>query len=163
MRRMHGFTLVEIMLVLLIIAIMTTICLDALSGTEATFRADRAAREAVTAIRYARMLSVSTGSTYGVEFDQTAKTFQVYQPPATSGPNTVVPQAMSSGGTYIVKLSQPELSGVAMSVTLAGQASNPFDLAYANGNTNNIGTVVITYASVRKTVTIPAVGDPTIQ
>jgi prepilin-type N-terminal cleavage/methylation domain-containing protein len=159
----HGFTLIEILLVVLIVAITTTLCLDALSDTEAGFRADRAAREAVTAIRYARMLSVSTGSTYGVEFDKTAGTFDVYQPPATSGPNTVVPQAMASGGTYIVSLSQPELKGVAMSVTLAGQATNPYDLAYTNGNTTNTGTLVFTYGSVRKTVAIPAVGDPTIQ
>ncbi|MGN6368985.1 MAG: pilus assembly FimT family protein [Phycisphaerae bacterium] len=158
MRRRQAFTLVETLIVVLILAICATICMDAIGNTEATFRAERAAREAVTAIRYARMLSISANGTYGVRFSQSAGTFQVYQ---TTGTN-VVPQAMSAGGTYVVKLSQPELQGVTMSVTLANDTTDPFDLAYTAGNTTNAGTVTFAYAGMRKTVTIPAVGDPTI-
>jgi prepilin-type N-terminal cleavage/methylation domain-containing protein len=158
MRR--GFTLVEILMVMLVLAIAATIGLDALANTEAGLRSDRAAREAATAIKYARMLSVTTGGTYGVEFDTTNARFQVFQ---TTGSN-VVPQPMEAGGTYVVNLSQRELAGTTMTVSLGGLTTNPYDLTYAAmGNASNSGTVVFTYAGVTKTVTIPAVGDPTIQ
>ncbi|HUO10466.1 MAG TPA: GspH/FimT family pseudopilin [Phycisphaerae bacterium] len=158
MRR--GLTLVELLMVLLILAIAATIGMDALANTEAGLRADRAAREAVTAIKYARTLSVTTGGTYGVEFNTATAQFQVFQ---TTGSN-VVPQPMNAGGTYVVKLSQAELAGTTITVSLTGLSTNPYDLTYAPlGTASSSGTVVFSCAGVTKTVTIPAVGDPTIQ
>jgi len=160
MCRRQGFTLVEIILVILILAITATIGLDAIANTEATFRADRAARELMTAIKYARTLSITTGGTYGVEFDTVKGQFSVFN---TTGSN-VVAQPLSTGGTYIVKLSQPEIAGTTMTVSLANATTNPYDLIYASlGTTSNNGTVVFTYAGYTKTVNIPAVGDPSEQ
>ena len=160
MVKRRGFTLIEVLLVVIIVAICATLALDAIGNTEAAMRADRAAREAVTAIKYTRTLTLTTGGTYGVEFDTVNARFQVFQ---TVGTN-VVPQPMASGGTYVVNLSQRELSGATMSVSLANLSANPHDLTFAPlGNTSNSGTVTFSYAGVTKTVTIPAVGDPTIQ
>jgi hypothetical protein len=147
-------------MVMLVLAIAATIGMDTLANTEAGLRSDRAAREAATAIKYARMLSVTTGGTYGVEFDTANERFQVFQ---TTGSN-VVPQPMEAGGTYVVDLSQRELAGTTMTVSLGGLTTNPYDLTYAAmGSANTSGTVAFSYAGVTKTVTIPAVGDPTIQ
>jgi type II secretory pathway pseudopilin PulG len=148
------------MMVVVILGITATISVDYLAKTEAALRADRAAREAVTALRYARMMSVTTGGTYGVEFDTTNKRFQVFH---TTGSN-VVTQSLAGGGTYVINLTNTELNGTTMTVTITGDATNPYDLTYNGlGSTTNTGTVVFSYGGYTKTVTIPAVGDPTIQ
>ena len=155
----RGFTLIEVMIVLVVLAITATLGLDALGNTEARLRADRAAREAVAALRYARMMSMTTGGTYGVEFDTANKRFQVFQ---TTGSN-VVTQPLT-GGTYVINLSRTELAGTTMTCTITGDTTNPYDLTYGTlGATANNGTVVFSYAGYLRTVTIPKVGDPTIQ
>lgn len=154
-----AFTLIELLVVVLIIAIAATVGLDVIGNTEAGMRADRAAREAVTALKYARMLAITNGGVYGVEFDVTNKRFQVYQ---TTG-STVVSQSLIQGGSYVINFSRPELSGTTMTATITGDTTNPYDVAYTGmGNTSNSGTVVFSYGGYTRTVTIPAVGEPTI-
>ncbi len=76
----------------------------------------------------------------------------------------MVTQNLMGGGTYVVNLTRTELYGTTMTISLTGAASNPYDLKYgALGATSNNGTVVFTYAGYNRTVTIPKVGDPTIQ
>ena len=154
-----GFTVVEMMLVLIILAITAVLGLDVLANTEASMRADRAAREALTAIKYARSLAVTTGGVYGVEFDTANARFQVFQ---ATGSN-VVGQPMCAGATYVINLTSAELKGTTMTATITGDATNPYDVTFAPlGTTTNSGTVVFTYAGYKRTVTIPTVGEPTI-
>jgi type II secretion system protein H len=160
MRRQAGFTLIEILIVVLILAITATAGMDAIANTDATMRANRAGREVVAALRYARMMATTTGGVYGVEFDTTNKRFQVFK---TTG-SSVVNQTLTGGGTYVINLNSQELMGNVMTVSIANDATNPYDLTYsAMGSTSNSGTVVFTYGGHTSTVTIPAVGDPTIQ
>jgi Tfp pilus assembly protein FimT len=148
------------LVVVVILAITATMSVDFLAKTESSLRADRAAREAVAALRYARTMSMSTGGTYGVEFDTTNKRFQVFQ---TTGSN-VVKQSLTGGGTYIINLTNTELNGTTMTATITGDATNPYDLTYNGlGSTSNNGTVVFSFGGYSKTVTIPCVGEPTIQ
>jgi prepilin-type N-terminal cleavage/methylation domain-containing protein len=155
----RGFTLIEILIVLIITAITATLALDAVANTDASLKADRAAREACTALRYARAMTLSYGASYGVEFDTANNRFQVFQ---TTGSN-VVTQSLNGTGTYVISLSSPELARTTMAVTIAGDATNPYDVVFAPlGSTNNTGTVVFTYAGKSRTVTIPKLGDPTI-
>jgi prepilin-type N-terminal cleavage/methylation domain-containing protein len=157
--RTYAFTLIEMLIVVLLMAITSTIAMDVIAETEAGLRPDRAAREAVCAILYARAMAISYGGNFGVEFDTANNRFQVFQ---TTGGN-VVAQSMYGGGTYVINLSRPELKGTTMTVAIAGDATNPYDLIYAPlGNTSNNGTVVFSYGGKQKTVTIPKVGDPTI-
>lgn len=157
--RRAAFTFVEMVLVILIMAIVSVAGLDLLANTESRMRPDRAAREALVAIRYARMLSTTTGGTYGVEFDTANARFQVFQ---TTGSN-VVAQPMTAGRTYIINLSQAELRGTTMTATIAGDATNPYDVTFAPlGSTTNSGTVVFSLAGYSRTITIPTVGEPTI-
>jgi prepilin-type N-terminal cleavage/methylation domain-containing protein len=158
-RRVRGFTLIEMLLVLMVMAITAVLALDAISETDANFKADRAAREACTALLYARSMSITYGGSYGVEFDTVNNRFQVF---LTTGSN-VVAQTLNGSGTYVVNLSRPELAGTTMTPTITGAAANPYDVIFAPlGSTVNNGTVVFTYAGKRRTVTIPKVGEPTI-
>src|SRR4051812_40645386 len=57
----RGFTMLELMLVILIMSILSVAGMDAISTFEANQRADRAARESLTAFRFARGLAMTTG------------------------------------------------------------------------------------------------------
>jgi len=160
MTQRRGFTLIEILVVVVILGITATLSMDLIGSTDASQRADRAAREAVVAVRYARMLAMTTSATYGIEFDKGNKRFQVFQ---TTGSN-VVNQTLIGGGTYVVNLSRTELAGTTMVPTINGDTTDPYDVTYnALGSTTNYGTVAFSYGGFTRTVTIPAVGDPTIK
>ena len=50
-----------------------------------------------------------------------------------------------------------------MTPTITGDTTNPYDVIFAPlGTTANYGTVVFSYGGKTKTVTIPKLGDPTI-
>jgi prepilin-type N-terminal cleavage/methylation domain-containing protein len=156
----RAFTIVELTIVLLILAISAAISMDLLANTEAWTRSDRAAREALAAARYARTLAITTGGTYGIEFDTANARFQVFN---TTGSN-VVTSPLIAGGTYVINLSRTELSGVTMTPTIANDTTNPYDVIYNPlGSTTNGGTIAFTYANRTRTLTIPAVGDPTVK
>lgn len=157
----RGFTAMEIIVVLVILGVSAKIAIDSMSSTDAGMRAERAAKECVTAIRYARSLAFTSGNTCGIRFNTSTKTFYVWQ---SNTPGTAMSTNLSGAGTYTVDLTNNrELTGVTMTCTLTGDTSNPYDLQYSTlGATANTGTIVFTYSGKTKTVTIPAVGDPTM-
>jgi Tfp pilus assembly protein FimT len=151
----------EVLVVLVILGVSAKIAVDSISSTDAALRADRAARECLTAVRYARSQAFTSGNTCGVRFNTSTKTFYVWR---ANTPGTAMSTNLFGNGTYTVDLTNNiELKGVTMTVTLSGASSNPYDLSFTTlGATSNTGTIVFTYAGKSKTVTIPAVGDPTL-
>ena len=144
--------------------IIANIGLDAISGSEANYRATRAAEQTVAALRYARLLAMSTGNSSGVEFNTALKTITVYT--MINGTQTFVasPFTGSVGGNYQINLAtnQQAVNGVAMAVSLPSDATNPYDCLYnALGATTNTGTINFTYSQGKRVVTIAAVADPT--
>jgi len=162
--RAAGFTLLDVLLTLLILAIATAISLDAIANTEAGFRADRAARETITALRYARTLAMTTGNASGVEFDTTQKKIKVYT--VINGTQTWVtnPVIGTSGNLYQIDLvNSAEVAGVGMSVNIPTDTTNPYDCLFNQlGATTNVGTATFTFGQGTRTVTITALADPTL-
>src|SRR4051812_48054706 len=76
--RARGFTMLELMLVVLIMSILSVAGMDAISSFEANQRADRAARESLTAFRFARGLAMTTGKKAKVVVDTAARTISIY-------------------------------------------------------------------------------------
>ena len=148
---------------MVILGIVGNIALDAVSGSEANYRATRAAEETVAALRYARTLAMSTGNSCGVEFNTTTKTISVYTMIGTTQTWVTNPFTGPSGGNYQVELaSDPALLGVGMTVSMPSDTTNPYDCLYNPlGATGNTGTVKFTYSQGQSTVTIAAVADPT--
>ena len=153
----RGFTLVEMTMAMLILAITTVIALDSVSHADAGLRAERAAREAVALVRFARARAMTDSTTYKVRFNVGAKTISVIDP---NNGNAVMAGPLA-GGTMQISLSNSEISGVTMSPSLAGAASDPYDVTFSSlGGTGNSGTITFTYGSVTKTLQVPSVGDP---
>jgi len=73
----RGFTFVEVIIVILILGIMTTLALPAMNDflTDETINA--ATDAVVTAVYYARTRAITTGVNYRVGFDTATNTFQV--------------------------------------------------------------------------------------
>ena len=158
----RGFTLLEMMIVVTLMAITAVISIDTIATFEANQRADRACREALGFFRFARSLAMTTGKTAEVRLDFTAHTFAVYwQSNGTSYDATPYAQSMVAGGLMIINLgTERELAGATMSVTPAGTT----DFAYGPlGSCATSGTLTFTIGSRSKSLIIPKVGDPQIQ
>lgn len=160
-----GFTTVEMLVCLIILALVSKVVVDVISRTEANARADRAARETMAAIRFARNLAMTTGNSSGVEFNTTTNKVQVYT--MISGTQTWVTAAfVGSGksGRYEIDLANDrEVKGVTMTVTIATDTTNPYSVLFTPlGATKNTGTVRFNYSGTSKTLTIPALADPTL-
>jgi prepilin-type N-terminal cleavage/methylation domain-containing protein len=157
----NAFTLIETLIVVVILAITATIVLGFIADTDASLRADRAARECLTAFRYARALALTNGNTCGVRFDTTLKKFWVWQ---NATPATAVNNSLMPGGTYTVDLvNNREIAGVVATLAIPSDTTNPYDVQFTSlGATSNTGTVTFTYGGRTCIVTIPAVGDPTL-
>jgi Tfp pilus assembly protein FimT len=153
----------ELLAVLLIIAITATLTLPPITRVEGVMRANRAARELVAALRFARSLSLTTGATYGVQTDTVNNKFWVYN---STAPTTPIAQALRPGGTYLVTLAaNSEIAGTTMTVTPPGTGGLtlfPFNPLGTCTNGSATANVVFTYSDHKCTVSIPAVGDPAI-
>lgn len=75
--RNQGFTLVEVLVVVAIMAITASVALPTLSSADAKYL-DITANDFAQAIRFARSESIRTGQGHGVNLDQSDSRFRVY-------------------------------------------------------------------------------------
>src|SRR5262249_19862489 len=125
---------------------------------EAPERVDRAVNETIAALRYARMLSMASGQSCGVEFNTQASTIRVFK----GATMTTVPNSQIRGGTYVIDLNnQTNVRGVRITQALiANDASNPYQVWFGTlGQTSNNGYVTFTYGTASRSITIPTVGE----
>jgi len=88
-REIQGFTLVEVVLVLTVMAIVSITAIPAFMNTGGA-QCDSAARKLVSDISYARRLAQNRNGIYGVSFNALAETYSVYlYDPSTSTKTTV--------------------------------------------------------------------------
>lgn len=74
----HGFTLLEIMIVVLILTLTAAIALPNLSSTD-PYKLDNAARELAEAIRFARAEAIRTATPIGIWYFSSIQKFTVYR------------------------------------------------------------------------------------
>ncbi len=160
-RGSRGFTLVEMIIVILILSIVYVMGMDTIATFEANQRADRAAREILAFFRFARQLAMTTGNNAKVQVNTAGNSFAVYlMSNGTTWDAAPYPQAMASGGTMKISLNTArELAGTTISVN--PPATTAF-IYQPLGTCTATGTVTFTYATKTKSITIPAVGDPQI-
>ena len=165
-RRSAGFTLIEVMIVLMIMSIITLIAMDAIASFEANQRADRAAREALACFRFTRNLAMTTGKKAKVVVDTSARTLSVYwQSNGSTYDATPYTTGLTSTGSWVLNLNNSrELIGTTLSTTntTAGY-TNYFEFSPLGSCTPYIGTLNFSYASKTKGLVVASVGDPQIQ
>lgn len=160
-RRHRAFTAMELLIVVLIMAIATSIGVDAISAYEASTRPERAARECLQAFRFARQLATTTGKSTKVTFNTSTNAFSVYwMSNGTTWDANPVAQPAAQGGTYTVTMdNSPEIKGVTLSLNPSGTTAFTYN---ALGSLDNASVVTFTYGSRTKTLTVAKVNDPTI-
>jgi len=157
-KKCRAFTVTELLLTLLILSITTLIALDAVADTDANMRAERAAREAVSAVRFARTRAMTDATTYKVRFNVGAKTISVIDP---NNSDAIMAGPLAGNLMQINLSGNSDVANVSMAVSIAGDASDPFDVIFNSlGGTSNSGTITFTYGSISKVLQIPNVGDP---
>lgn len=162
----RAYSLLELLITVLIIQIISSMVVVNVSGVQAQERLQRAANQVITALRYARMLSMSSGQSCGVEFNQATNTIRVFQ----GASQTTVSDSTMPGGTYVIDLTnQRDISGVKIASCnfFTITTSNPYQLTFATlGHCTNGGTyatVVLSYGpSHAITVKVPVVGEATV-
>jgi Tfp pilus assembly protein FimT len=155
-----AFTVTEVLITVLIMAIVGALAVGQVSHSDAGLRAERAAREAVIAVRFARTRAMTDGTSYKVRFNVAAKTISVINPSAS---DAVLAAPMAGAVMQINLTGKSDVSGVTFSPTITGDTSDPYDVTFTPlGATSNSGTVSFTYGTMTKTLSIPNVGDPTL-
>jgi len=74
-----GFTLIEIIILLLIVSILSAISIPKMINMSETMHLNAAARKLAYDIRYVRENALSLHDVFGVEFDTGANSYQVFQ------------------------------------------------------------------------------------
>jgi Tfp pilus assembly protein FimT len=162
--RARGYSLLEMLITVFIIQIISVCAVMSISHVEAGERTERAANEVVVALRYARMLAMSTGQSAGVEFDGDNQRIRVFQGPSCmTAANSQMPS-----GVYIINLTtQQDVKGVRVATAALGSdaaatnLASPYRVVFGNmGGTGNSGSVTLQYAKAStRVVNISAVGE----
>jgi prepilin-type N-terminal cleavage/methylation domain-containing protein len=141
-RRRLGFSVVEVLIVVLIMGIFTAVAVPAFRDSLLFNRVETAARRLKADIELARQTARATSATQTITFTGTTYTL-----------SAAIPGLDNPNASYAVDLSQPpfELDGV--TVNFASTASTAFD-GYAKPTKG--GTVVLTAKGHQCTVTLDA-------
>jgi prepilin-type N-terminal cleavage/methylation domain-containing protein len=78
-RNTHGFTMVEVMIVLLILGTISAIAIPSIRSNLDEIKIDGAAREVVSVFHYCQSLAIKEGIAYEVNFDDNLEKFRCYE------------------------------------------------------------------------------------
>jgi prepilin-type N-terminal cleavage/methylation domain-containing protein len=160
-RRRRGYSLLEMLITVLIIQIISGMVMVNTSSVQRTEKLQRTGQQMTVALRYARILAMSSGQPAGVEFDVTNNTFRVFQ--GTSA--TTVSNSMFASGSYSVNLNTDhDCGGVKIAdASLTNAPTSPFRVTFGTlGGTSNYGSVAINYGGTTLWVSVPQVGEPIV-
>ena len=167
-RGIRGFTLIEILVVVVIIGIASAVILPQLSSRD-DLRAASAARAMMADLLYAQNRSIALQKMHYVQFDATGNTYSILDNmspaniithPVNQGPYTVT---LGSGSMSNVKITSPTFDG---QTVLAFDAMGvPYSWSSSAGTTAlSAGSVQVKAGQNKLTVTVaPYSGEITVQ
>jgi Tfp pilus assembly protein FimT len=157
-----AYSLVEALVVVSVLAVLTSLVICPLSSVNDSTRLDAAVKRSTALIRYARMLAMSSGQQCTVEFNATTQVINVYLGSAT----TPVSNSLFNGGACSLNLhTDPGVAGVC--ITGVTNAGTPARITYGVLGTrvnppSYASSAVVSFAcgAGAASLTIPNVGDP---
>lgn len=157
-RTAPGFTLVEIMIVLLLLGIVLASAVPSMTSSMNEIKLDAAARETVTAIQYVQSLAVKEGVLHGILYSPSIDQYRCYKN-ITS--NTI--RDPLDKKSYVIDFSEEgTLQGVDLVSAHFGEMTK---LTFNSlGEPSSGGTIVLGYAGLQKTIDISTpLGRVTVQ
>jgi len=147
-----GFTMVEMMLVLLLLGIVAAVAVPAMNSSLDEMKLDAAAREVVSAIQYCQSQAIKTGSdTYKVAFNESTDEFMCKED------NSIVALHPLDKKPYKIQFNlEGHLQGVDI-VSASFGSSNGLAVKFNSlGETDDAGAAVLGYAGFQKTINVTA-------
>ncbi len=145
MRAASGFTLVELLLVMLIMGITSAMAVPRFANFMAQSRLDSAARRIVTDLRAASNHAKHRSKTKTVTFDIAGNSYDI------SGLNSLTHKNQN----YIVQLDEEPYTVTIVSVNFGGNATLTYD---GYGRPDSGGTIVISVGAAQRTLTLSNAG-----
>lgn len=141
-----GFTLIEVTITMLVLAILTAVAAPSYISALASNRADMAARKVVADLHFARTEAQRYSQSRTVEFD------------IANGRYTLVSIASLDRSTagYVVNLVDDPFAAALVSATFGADANVTFDMY---GRPDSDGTVVVQAGNFQKTITLASDGQ----
>jgi type IV fimbrial biogenesis protein FimU len=146
-RNSYGFTMVELMVVLLILGIVSAVAVPSIKSSLDEMKLDAAAREAVSAIYYAQSISIKEGESYGVKFNKTIQAIICFKPPG----NAPILHPIDKKPYIVDFIGVGHLQGLEIvSSTFVG---NKVNFNYL-GEPSESGSAILAYGGIQKTINI---------
>lgn len=139
---MRGFSLVELIVVMVILSLMASVAVPRFANSLARRRVEFAAARIVSDLRLAQREARLASQTRTVSFDVAAGTYTLLSVADLNHPTE-----------YVVKLADPPYEATLMSVDCGGDTEIKFD---GYGVPDSGGTVVVTSRGHRITITVDA-------
>ncbi|MBI5740460.1 MAG: GspH/FimT family pseudopilin [Nitrospirae bacterium] len=156
-RRSSGFTLVEIMIVLLILGIVMSAAIPSMNSTLEGMKLDGAAQEVVYAIQYAQSVAIKEGTGHGVEFFPSEERFRCFN----NVTDITVLNPFDKKDYDVTLGNQRHVQGVNLVDATFGNKEIIFN---ALGEPSESGSVVLGYRDFQKTISVAApLGRITVQ
>ena len=144
-RRRSGFTLIELVIVLLILGISAAVVAPRYASAVVRFRVEAAAKVVAAHLRYARQHAKTKGKTQSVVFVPDTDSYEL---PGLS-------DVQRPGEAFSVKLTQTSYPASVASASFgAGGSTVVFD---QHGRPDNGGTVVLQVGSEQRTIAVDAI------
>ncbi len=157
-RNSFGFTIMEIMIILLLLGIVLAVAVPSINNTLDEMKLDGAAQEVVYALQYVQSLSIKEGVVYGVQFFPSTNSFRCYE---KNSDGTILNPLDKK--PYVVDFDgEGHLQGVDLVSTTFGMGKK-VEFSYL-GQASESGSVILDYAGLQKTIDVAVpIGRVTVQ
>ena len=145
----YAFTLIELMVVLLIVAIMAAVAAPKYAESLASFRLQGVAQRIAADIRQARRYAQQNCTTQAINFDTATNSYTL------TGVNDVDRRSR----TYQFSLASPEYECELVSANFNSTAILSFDIY---GRPVNTGTIVVRSGNLTQTLSVDELGQVTV-
>ena len=144
----RGMTLFELVMVMAIVAMVTTIAIPHYANSQTRYRVDAAAQRVMANVRFGQALAQAQSQAVVIDFD-----------PATD--RLTIPGAGPAGIDLVIQLAGPPYQADLATADFAGIPTLQFD---GYGNPSSGGSVQVRVADITRTVLVdPDTGKATVQ